>query len=272
MAQFEFKGKMLYYETHGEGSPIVLLNGLMMSTLSWKQFVRPLSAENKLILMDFFDQGRSAKYPNEPYNLDLQVAAVKALFDHLGLEKAAVAGISYGGNAALKFACEHPEYVSRLIVFNATAKTGTWLRELGQSWTMSAADPMHFYYTTIPVIYSQEFYNSRPEWMAVRRDFLTNHVFTNKEFMDGIVRLTRSADDYNVEGQLDKITAKTLLVASETDPITPAHEQYKLRDLIKNSELVLLPGTGHATMYEKPALFISLLLGFANSQIDGLEI
>ena len=272
MPQFEFKGKKIHYEIHGEGQPIVLLNGIMMSTLSWHQFIAPLSANNKLILMDFFDQGQSDKYKEEPYGMDLQVASLKALLDHLSLEKPAIAGISYGGNVALKFASEHPEYVHRLMVFNASTKTGEWGKELGQSWIMSANDPTHFYSTTIPIIYSQDFYNSRPDWVKARKDFLINQVFTNKEFMEGIVRLTHSSVEYNVENQLDKITAKTLIVASETDPITPAHEQYKLRDLIAGSDLVLLPSTGHASMYERPALFVSLLTGFANSQLEGLTI
>jgi pimeloyl-ACP methyl ester carboxylesterase len=272
MAQFEYDGKKIHYETHGEGPPLILLNGIMMSTLSWYSFIKPLSASNRLILMDFIDQGQSDRYPDEPYTLDLQVGVLKGLFDHLGLTKAAVAGISYGGNVALKFAAQHPELVNRLIIFNAAAKTGQWLRELGQSWTMSADDPAQFYYATIPIIYSQMFYNSRPDWVKVRRDFLTGQVFTNRVFMDGIIRLTRSADDYDVEDRLGGITAKTLLVASETDPITPPHEQHKLQKLIKDAELVLLPGTGHATMYERPTLFVSLITGFANADIEGLAI
>jgi len=272
MANFEFKGKKIHYETHGEGTPILLLNGIMMSTLSWQQFIQPLSASNKLILVDFLDQGQSDKHKDEPYNLDTQVAVVKALMDHLNLETATVAGISYGGNVALKFAIAHPEHVHRLLIFNAAEKTGEWLREMGQSWTMSAKDPAQFYYTTIPIIYSQEFYNSRPDWVKVRRDFLTTQVFTNNDFMDGLVRLTRSADDYDISDKLNQITAKTLIIASETDPITPPAQQYKLRDGIKDSELVLLPGTGHATMYERPAVFISLILGFANAKLEGVVI
>jgi pimeloyl-ACP methyl ester carboxylesterase len=43
-------------------------------------------------------------------------------------------------------------------------------------------------------------------------------------------------------------------------------EQRKLHELISTSELVILPGTGHASMYEKPLLFSSLVLGFVNCQ------
>ncbi|MCL2188005.1 MAG: alpha/beta hydrolase [Defluviitaleaceae bacterium] len=272
MATFDYKDKKIHYELHGEGAPLLLLNGIMMSTLSWHSFIAPLSANNQLILVDFIDQGQSARNPDEAYTLDLQVDVIKELLSHLGIACVSIAGISYGGNVALKFAAAYPDKVHRLMIFNAAAKTGAWLRELGQSWTAAAGDPVQFYNTTIPIIYSQEFYNGGPDWVKVRRDFLTTQVFTNKLFMDGIVRLTRSADDYDVEAQLCNITAKTLLVASESDPITPPGDQYKLRDLIKDSDLVLLPGVGHATMYERPALFISLITGFANAKLEGLVV
>ena len=61
MAYFDFEGKSIYYELHGEGRPLLLLNGIMMSCGSWAEFVEPLSAQNQLILLDMLDQGRSAK-------------------------------------------------------------------------------------------------------------------------------------------------------------------------------------------------------------------
>ena len=267
MANFEFNGKKIHYETHGEGAPIVLLNGIMMSTLSWQMFIKPLSALNTLVLMDFLDQGQTDKCEGETYTNDVQVELLKALLEHLGYEKAAIAGVSYGGNVALKFAATYPEKVDRLIAFNVTTKTGDWLREMGESWTKSMGDPVQFYNTSIPVIYSPEFYNSNPEWVKVRKDFLTSQIFTNKVFLDGITRLTRSANEYDIEDDLFKITAKTFLIASEFDPITPYSDLKNLNSKIKNSELVLLPGAGHASMYEKPALFASLILGFANTEL-----
>ena len=62
MSEFKFNGKTVYYEVHGErGTPLLLLNGIMMSVNSWKPFVKTFSQNNRLILVDFFDQGRSAR-------------------------------------------------------------------------------------------------------------------------------------------------------------------------------------------------------------------
>ena len=81
MAQFDFNGKKVYYEIHGDkGEPILILNGIMMSTGSWKPFVKDFSRNNVMILVDFLDQGQSERM-KESYNHKIQVELVDALLD-----------------------------------------------------------------------------------------------------------------------------------------------------------------------------------------------
>ena len=104
MATFDFEGKKVYYERHGDkGRPLVVLNGLMMSTTSWKPFVEDFSRNNQLVLVDFLDQGRSSRM-SESYYHDVQIRLVDALLDELGWEKAVVMGLSYGGMYAIHLA------------------------------------------------------------------------------------------------------------------------------------------------------------------------
>ena len=55
MANFEFQGRSIYYEEHGQGRPLLVLNGIMMSCKSWAEFVEPFSRDNRLILLDFLE-------------------------------------------------------------------------------------------------------------------------------------------------------------------------------------------------------------------------
>ena len=264
MSYFNFKEKKVYYETFGQGKPIVLLNGIMMSTLSWQVFKEVLSANNQLILVDFLDQGRSDKMEHTPYTQHIQVEILKALFDELNLTKVNLVGISYGGEVALEFSVKYEEYVDKMVLFNTTAKTTPWLKDIGVAWNRSAGDPLGYYCTTIPVIYSPKFYNEKSEWMNNRKAVLTEKVFNQKPFMDSMVRLTESADNHDVTKELPQIKTPTLIVSCENDYITPMPEQKLLHELISNSELVVLPSTGHGSMYERPVLFITLVLGFIN--------
>lgn len=263
MATFDFNGKQIYFEEYGQGRPLVILNGIMMSCASWKEFIDPLSECNRLLLLDLLDQGKSARMDG-PYEQAVQAEVVLALLDHLGIGRACLVGISYGGEVAQRFAIDHPDRVDRLVLFNTTPRTGPWLGDIGEGWNLAARDPESYYYATIPVIYSPRFYLRKHDWMTRRHQAL-HTVFANQDFIQAMIRLTDSARNYDVTEDLHKIAAPTLVVSCREDYLTPMAEQELICSRIPNSKHVILPGSGHASMYEQPLLFAALTLGFCNT-------
>lgn len=265
MSSFKFQGKEVFYLVEGQGKPIVILNGIMMSTKSWAPFVNSLTSQNQLIRLDFFDQGQTEKLTNESYTQMIQVELLKALLDHLKLNQVSIVGISYGGEVAVLFAITYPSSVDRLLLFNTTAYTSPWLKEIGRGWIEAGKtrNGQAYYQTTIPVIYSPHYFESKLEWMKNREKVLIP-IFSNPVFLDAMERLTLSAESYDVREKLHLITAKTLIVSAEEDYLTPMYNQTYLFNHIKDSELVKIPKAGHASMYERPLLFTSLVLGFVN--------
>lgn len=259
---FSFEGKTVYYETYGEGAPLLLLNGIMMSCGSWKEFIEPLSANNTLILLDMLDQGKSDKMTG-PYDHAVQVRLVNALLDHLAVEKVGIAGISYGSEIGLEYAIAHPDRVERLMLFNATAATGPWLGDIGTAWNMAAGNGEAYYYTAIPVIYSPKFYKEHNDWMEHRKSVLFP-VFSDANFIGSMIRLTDSSANYDVRDSLKDVSCPTLIVSCQQDYLTPMDEQKYLAEHIRDSHYVIIPDSGHASMYERPMLFTSLIIGFAN--------
>ena len=55
MATLEFQDYSIYYEVYGKGKPLLILNGIMMSTASWQMFIASFSQKNQLILVDMLD-------------------------------------------------------------------------------------------------------------------------------------------------------------------------------------------------------------------------
>lgn len=265
---FLFDGKKIYYEVYGSGKPIVILNGLMMSTKSWLPFVDTLSEHNQLILVDFFDQGQSHyKEGEEEYTQDLQVEVVKALLDELKLTKANIMGVSYGSEVAMKFAIYHPDRIERLMLFNATAHTSTWLRDMGRGWNLigDTLNGQAYYDIAIPVIYSSDFYQREEVWMRNREKALIP-VFSDPVFQRRIKRLVLSAESHDCRDRLNEITCPTLVVTCMQDTLIPKVEQDYLASHIKNSKYVALLESGHCSMYEQPLLFTALILGFTNAK------
>lgn len=261
MPYVKYNDKNIYYEIHGEGEALVILNGIMMSHASWKVFLPELSKSNKVVLLDFLDQGKSEKMSTS-YKQDIQVEVVKAVIDELGLKNINLFGISYGGEVAIQFALKYKSLLNKLILFNTTSYTNPWLKDIGRGWINAAEtnDAESFYNVTIPIIYSPGFYTKNIDWMNKRRELLYG-VF-KEDFLNQMINLIESAEAYDVRDKLDKIDINTIVVSSEYDFITPAVDQEYIHKNISNSKYILIKDCGHASMYEKPVEFIAILKGF----------
>ncbi|MGC9125768.1 MAG: alpha/beta fold hydrolase, partial [Caldisericaceae bacterium] len=90
----------LYYEEIGEGEPIILLNGIFMSTKSWSPISNMLAKKYRVILHDFRGQWGSEK-PKGKYTFGMHAEDLHGLLKELDLEKVHLIGTSYGGEVAM---------------------------------------------------------------------------------------------------------------------------------------------------------------------------
>src|SRR6202046_5534528 len=97
MPYADVNGLHLYYEEHGEGTPLVLLHGGLMTTERNFAIALPVLAEpHGVIAVELQGHGRTADVDRVPTFPDF-AADVVALLDHLGIERADVVGFSVGG-------------------------------------------------------------------------------------------------------------------------------------------------------------------------------
>ena len=258
---FDFSGKQIYFEVHGQGEPLLVLNGIFMNCASWAPLVPVLCRHHRLILVDLPDQGRSDRMPSA-YGQALQAEVVSALLKHLGLDLCSVLGISYGGQVAIRIAAAQPQTVKRLILANTTAYVSPWLEDLGRGWAYALAsyDGRQFFKTCMPLIYSPGFYSANIAWLHAREQAFQER-FT-KDVYDAFLRLLGSTEGLDLRESLPKITAPTLVISSDSDYITPLADQVAMLERIPRAKQVVLRDCGHASMYEKPVEFASLVLGF----------
>ena len=252
----------IHYEVYGTGQQsLIILNGIMMSTASWKPFMSELGRYYQVILMDFIDQGQSSR-SEALYTQELQVEAVRTVLDALKLEKSAILGISYGGEIAIQFSAKYPTRVSHAILANTTAFTHAQLREVGEQWIQAAQthDGSVFFKATIPPIYSWMFYEREIDWLREREKMFVKML--NAQWYDAFIRLVKSAEFYDARALLSGIKCPLLIIGSEEDLITPIPMQRVIHEQIKGSKLCILPKCGHASMYEQPELFFGSVHGF----------
>jgi pimeloyl-ACP methyl ester carboxylesterase len=72
--------------------------------------------------------------------------------------------------------------------------------------------------------------------------------------------------------RVHEITCPTLIISCSEDGLVPPTEQVILHEKIKGSTYVTINGSGHASMYEDPAAFAALVLGYTNLSDEGIKI
>src|SRR3954453_8963773 len=118
----DVNGLHMYYETHGEGQPLVLLHGGLMSNETFGPVIPALvAAGHQVIAPDLQAHGRTADI-DRPLDVRLMADDIAALIRHLGLGKVDVVGYSLGGGVAMFTALKHPDVVDRLVTVSANIK------------------------------------------------------------------------------------------------------------------------------------------------------
>ena len=109
-------GVALYYESHGQGEPLVLIPSTAFSADVWKPHQVPvLSKSLNLIIHDPRGCGRST-VTQDVYTIDQMANDIVALLDHLSIRSAHVLGHSMGGRIGLSMTLNHPGRVKSLIL------------------------------------------------------------------------------------------------------------------------------------------------------------
>src|SRR6185503_8277346 len=106
-------GVNYYYEIHGQGEPLLLLHGGLMSIDLSGQVLQALAAKRQVIAVDLQGHGRTT-LGDRPIDLVAIANDLAMVLKKLGYDSVDVMGYSFGGGAGFRLAVQHPELVRRL--------------------------------------------------------------------------------------------------------------------------------------------------------------
>lgn len=113
MSTFDGRGFPIHYEITGSGPHLFVFNGSGASIETSRPLIDLLAARNTVLVHDQRGLGETG-VPDGPYEMSDYAADAEALVRHVGWDRTAVFGISFGGMVALEFAVTHPGVVERL--------------------------------------------------------------------------------------------------------------------------------------------------------------
>jgi proline iminopeptidase len=251
----------IYYIDVGSGLPtLVMHGGLGQDHTFMHPWLDPLADVMRLFYYDHRGNGRSGRGPVDQLTMENFTADADGLRRHLGFEQTGVMAHSFGGFIALEYALRYPNRVSHLIladtvavldytdeiVANAQRKSND-PEVLSEFFDPNADDDIAFAYhmRAIAPLY---FHRYDPA--------LADHLIQGKQLSaDAYSRNGPLIDNYNVLPRLGEITAPTLIVVGESDFITPPSQAKRMHEAMPNSELVVLPQSGHYSHVEQSDMF-----------------
>jgi pimeloyl-ACP methyl ester carboxylesterase len=116
--EIELHGRRVVYRVAGEGSPVVLIHGMLNSSSHWQDVAAGLAADHLVIAPDLIGHGDSAA-PRGDYSLGAHAASIRDLLAAIGIDRATIVGHSLGGGVAMQFFYQFPQRTERLVLVSS---------------------------------------------------------------------------------------------------------------------------------------------------------
>lgn len=223
-------------------TPVVLVHGLGVSSRYMIPTATRLSRYRRVYAPDLPGFGESS-HPPQALNVAELAAVLTQWMRAMGIHRATLLGNSLGCQIVAHVAAEHPEMVERAILVGPTMDpaAGTW-GQVGRLLLDTFCEPPSY----LPLLVSDYLR------AGVRRTLATFRY----GLRDDTLRL------------YTRMTAPTLIVRGERDPIAPQRWAEELAARIPDARVMVIPGAGHASNYNSPDALTGLVRRFLDGQLD----
>ncbi|MBO9660127.1 MAG: alpha/beta hydrolase [Chitinophagaceae bacterium] len=232
-------GTKVYYETYGQGQPVVLVHGAFMTIdMNWGELIPLLSKTRKVIAVELQGHGHTPFSERKLAHTTL-ASDIVGVMDHLKIDSADVVGYSFGGEIAYAFAIQSPKRLKKLVIISSTYKSDGWQPEINDAFKDM----------------KPELFDGSP--MKEAYDAVAPDKTKWKNFLEQMIAL--AGVKFNLgDSNIAKITSPVLLIAGDNDGLDKIElaKTYKLLggsvigDFvgIPKSQLAIVPAQTHVTL------------------------
>jgi pimeloyl-ACP methyl ester carboxylesterase len=221
----------LHYSDRGDGVPLLLLHGGMGIGDDWRHVFPTDPPGLRLVVPDLRGHGRT-RHDGETSTIRACARDVLALLDRLAIRRARAIGMSLGAKTLLHMATMQPDRLEAMVLVSATPRFPQTMREAAAQFTDAAFDAL----------------------MASEKNALyERHVHGEPQvraLYAAMRELGESTDDMAFTSEtLGTITARTLIVHGDRDPLYPVELAVELFRGIPSSALWVVPHGGHGPIF-----------------------
>lgn len=256
------KGIRLYYETFGEGPPLLLISGWGSSGLSWEPaFVDALAETHQVIVLDNRGTGRS-EGPDTEYSIPLMAEDCVAVLDAVGAEKANVLGVSMGGLIAQEFVLSHQGGVTSLILCCTSCGWRGRSTPSQRAFARLFLKPEERLRMRMEMLFTKDFISR--EWPRLKEHW--GRVAKYPTPMYAYRRQWEALMNYDCCNRLAEIRVPTLVMGGDADRLNPVECLKELANRIPRAELQIYPELGHGFIVEACEEVVKRILLFLDGE------
>ena len=249
------------YDIHGppDAPVVVLVHGLGLTRQTWDAFVPVLAQNFRVLSYDLNGHGESA-LPQSPPSLTVLSGQLAALLDDLGIARAAVVGFSLGGMINRRFAIDHPDRVTALVILNSPHERTPAAQRLvvERAAQTGAGGPAATIDSTLERWFTPTYRQNAPDVVAkIRARVLANHpenyTLHRQVLASGVTELIRP---------VPPITTPALIMTCEHDSGSTPAMSHAIAAEIVGAKVLIVPDLQHLGLIEQPQLFVEPIQHF----------
>jgi cis-3-alkyl-4-acyloxetan-2-one decarboxylase len=281
----EVAGARLHYLDYGErgtgGDVFVLAHGLGGRWQHWRENIAALAEHGRVIAVDLPGFGRSQPLPGG-YSLDGFADAIAALVQRLEVPKVVFLGHSLGGPLSVRFANRHPELVRAIVLVAGTVQTfadALSPSRFGRGLRRRAGTVVATYFEVLTAALPAPGFLRRQviTQPTLRRPFLWPYLYRPAALpADGVALLVdgagapgavptaRAVGRLQPGHWLTDVKCPVMAIGADHDPISPLSDLAAYADAVPAAHTVVIEGTGHMLMLERPDAFNAEIVKFVH--------
>lgn len=250
------------YSEGGKGETVILVHGFGSSRDSWNRFAGRLTKLYRVIAPDMPGWGESTRIEAESYGYPRQVERLREFITTLGLGRVHLIGHSMGGFICSAYAAQYPDDVISLGLIAphgvAEPEPSELFRDVakGDNWLVASSLPE--FERLLDKVFGKRPYIPKSVLRQAAKRAIAGSTKSAKIFWE------TQKNDPPLEARLAQIKAPALIIWGDQDRVLHVSCAEVFRQGIKNSEVLLLPGSGHMPLIENARQCATAWLKFAN--------
>ncbi len=236
------------YSEGGKGEPVLLVHGFGSSRDSWNRMAGRLTKQYRVIAPDLPGWGESTRIEAESYAYPKQIQRLREFIVALGLGRVHLVGHSMGGFICSAYAAQYPDNVLTLGLIAphgvAEPQSSEFARSVaaGDNWLVASSLPE--FERLLNNVFSKRPYLPKSVLKMVADRAIAGSAKSARIFAE------MQTNDPPLEARLAQIKAPALIIWGDQDRVLHVSGAEVFRRSIHNSEVLLLPGSGHMPLIE----------------------